>query len=156
MEIQIEAKINIEIDDCNLKKLTMVFLMALRQLFEDFVTQALIHFYQKSLSSGELNNQLKTKKIVQKSHSKRTKLKTIFGDIWVPQIQVRIYQNNKEMQRSITRLLLGVEPRYQIPGFMKELIGLLGSLTTYRVGHKILKMFSNFNCSLMSVWHSVQ
>jgi len=60
------------------------------------------------------------------------------------------------MQQSITRLLLGVESRHQIPGFMKELLGLLGSLTTYRIGHKILKMFSCFNCSIMSIWRSVQ
>jgi len=74
----------------------------------------------------------------------------------VPQIQIRIYQENKLMQRSITRLLLGIEPRYQIPGFMKEILGLLGSLTTYRVGHKIVKMFSGFSCSLMSIYRSVQ
>ncbi|MEA3445957.1 MAG: hypothetical protein U9R19_14655 [Bacteroidota bacterium] len=156
MIINIETKINIEVDNCNLKTLTLAFLIALKPLFKSFVTQALLHFYYESLASGKLCRQLQTNKIIQKSHSKPTKLKTIFGDIWVPQIQVRIYQNNIVMQRSITRLLLGVEPRYQIPGFMKELLGLLGSLTTYRVGHKILKMFSGFNCSLMSIWHSVQ
>ncbi|NCP84141.1 MAG: hypothetical protein GW823_04440 [Bacteroidetes bacterium] len=151
-----EAKLDIEVDNCNLKELTISFLIALRLLFESFVKQALMHYYYGSLSSGTLSKQLQTKKIVQKSHNTLTKIKTIFGDIWIPQIQVRIYQDNKEKQRSITRLLLGVEPRYQIPGFMKELLGLLASLTTYRVSHKIVGMFSGFNCSLMSIWHSVQ
>lgn len=156
MEINLEAKINIKVDNCNLKILTMAFLNALRSLFESFISQSLMLFYQESLLSGKLCKQLQTNKIVQKSHSKQTKFKTIFGDIWVPQIQVRIYQDNILIQRSITRLLLGVESRYQIPGFMKEILGLLGSLTTYRVGHKIVKMFSCFNCSLMSIWRSVQ
>ena len=156
MKIYLEATITLEVDNCNLKTLTMAFLRALNPLFTSIVTQALLHYYHEFLSSGELSKQLQTNKIVQKSHNVTTKLKTLFGDIWVPQIQVRIFQDNSEMQRSITRLLLGVEPRCQIPEFMKELLGLLGSLTTYRVGHRIIKMFSGFKCSIMSIWRSVQ
>ena len=158
MKIYLEATITLEVDNCNLKTLTMTFLRALKPLFRSIVSEALIHYYHESLSSGELCEQLQTNKIVERSHKKQTKLKTLFGDIWVPQIQVRIYPNNPACaeQRSITRLLLGVEPRCQIPGFMKELLGLLGSLTTYRVGHRIIKMFSGFKCSIMSIWRSVQ
>jgi len=85
-----EAKLDIEVDNCNLKELTISFLIALRLLFESFVKQALMHYYYGSLSSGTLSKQLQTKKIVQKSHNTLTKIKTIFGDIWIPKIQVRI------------------------------------------------------------------
>lgn len=146
----------VEVDNCNLKTMTWAFLKALRPVFEDFVSQVLMQYYHDCFSSGELSRQLQTDKIIQKSHSKRTKLKTLFGDIWVPQIQVLILQNNVMKQQCITRLLLGVEPRFQIPGFMKELLGLLGSLTTYRVGDRIIRMFSGFKCSIMSIWRSVQ
>jgi hypothetical protein len=125
-------------------------------IFEDLVTQALLYYYRDVYQSGLLCNQFGTEKIVKKTHSKQTKLKTIFGDIWIPQIQILIFHGNKKTQRSITRLLLGVENRMQIPGFMKELLGILGSLTTYRVGHKIVEMFSGFRCSLMTIWRSVQ
>jgi len=69
MQINLEAKINIKVDNCNLKILTMAFLTALRSLFESFISQALMLFYQESLLSGELCKQLQTNKIVQKSHS---------------------------------------------------------------------------------------
>ena len=42
-------------------------------------------------------------------------------------------------------MLLGVSPKYQIPDFMKELIGWIGSLTTFRVGHNIIGALTNFN-----------
>lgn len=156
MKVNFGIDINIEVADSSLKTLTLAFLASQRLVFKKFVTQSLMYFYQERLASDKLCRQLQAERITQKSHSKTTKLKTIFGDIWVPQIQVLIWQENTSHQRSITRLLLGVEPRCQIPGFMRELLGLLGGFTTYRVGHKILKMFSGFNCSLMSVWRSVQ
>ena len=72
--------------------------------------------------------------IEKKSHSKLTKFKTLFGTIYVPQIQIRVkLKNNKEYQLSITRTLLGISPRFQIPDFMKEFLGWIGAVTTYRV-----------------------
>ncbi len=57
---------------------------------------------------------------------------------------------------SITRTLLEVGIKQQIPDFMKDLMGWIGSLTTFRVGHKIISSLTNFKCSIMSLWESVQ
>jgi hypothetical protein len=42
---------------------------------------------------------------------------------------------------SITRKLLGIEPKKRIPAEIYRKLGLLGSLTTYRVAEKIGGMF---------------
>jgi len=42
---------------------------------------------------------------------------------------------------SITRKLLGMEPRKRIAAEIYRKLGLLGSLTTYRVAEKIGRMF---------------
>ena len=52
--------------------------------------------------------------------------------------------------------MLGVSEKYQIPNFMKELLGWIGSVSTFRIGHKIVGSLTNFKCSLMSVWNSAQ
>jgi len=153
MLIKIETNIEIKIESCELKSLIKVFLQVLSSVFESIVNQALLHYYYEYLADGTLNQLLQTDaRIYQKSHSKLTKLKTLFGTIWIYQIQVKIGKR----QKSITRLLLGVESRLQIPIFMKEILAQIGALTTYRVGEKIIKMLSNFPISLMSIWRSVQ
>jgi hypothetical protein len=156
MEINIEAKISIKIDTCNLRSLTISFLQAICFLFEDFVKQALMLKYNELLHSGDLCKQLQCERIIQKSHSKTITLKTIFGTIHIPQIQLLTCIGDKRSQKSISRWLLGVECRYQIPGFMKEMLGLIGSLTTFRVGNKIIGILCGFRCNLMSLWRSVQ
>lgn len=156
MEINLQTKISIKIENCNLRNLTILFLGAVCSLFEDFVKQALLMRYKHMLESGELQEALKCDKIIQKSQSKTITIKTIFGTIHLPQIQIRVYKGMEIHQESISRFLLGVERRYQIPGFMKEILGMIGSLTTFRVGAKIIKMLCGFKCSLMSIWSSVQ
>jgi hypothetical protein len=39
---------------------------------------------------------------------------------------------------------------------MKDLMGWVGSLTSFRVGHQIVESLTGFKCSLMSIWRSVQ
>jgi hypothetical protein len=155
-QIKLETNIEIKIDTCNLRTLTILFLQAVCSLFEKLVTQALLLKYKELLYSGALQSDLKCDKIVQKSQSNWITIKTIFGTIHLPQIQIRVYYGGKCSQKSISRMLLGVEKRFQIPGFMKEILGMIGSLTSYRVGQKIIRMLCGFRCSLMSIWRGVQ
>ncbi len=162
--INLEAKLTIKVENCNLKSLTILFLQSVCLLFEDFVKQALLSKYRELLQSGALQRELKCDKIIQKSHSKTITIKTIFGTIHLPQIQILEYKSAQVQQRSISRLLLGVEKRFQIPGFMKEILGMIGSLAPFRVGDKIIlrlcsvtvNMLCGFRCSLMSIWRGVQ
>ena len=157
MTIKLESIIEIEVKNCNFKVITIAFLFALKDLFQQFITKVLLHYFEEYYENGKLKNLLNIDNYRKKSTNVSTKFKTLFGDIWVPQIQIRtISEDGKEHQISITRTLLGVSEKYQIPNFMKELLGWIGSVSTFRIGHKIVGSLTNFKCSLMSVWNSTQ
>ncbi len=157
MKINFQTNIDIEIENCNFRTITASFLKALKPIFELFVSKVLILTFYQYYYSGKLNQILDSKVIRLKTTNKKTKFKTLFGTIYVPQIQVRIFDlDGKEHQKSITRILLGVSPKYQIPDFMKELMGWIGSVCTFRVGHNIIGRLTNFSCSLTSMWDSVK
>jgi hypothetical protein len=79
---------------------------------------------------------------------------TIFGIIQIPQLQVKIVDTGK--RKVITRLLLGIGPRIIIPEITIKMIGLMGSLATYRVVRKIAGMFTNVGFSLMTILRCVR
>ena len=146
MKINLSTNIDIEVESCNFRSITISFLHALRPLFELYVGKVLLHYFKHYYYSGKLNKIVGSDIVRLKSTNKRTKFKTFFGNISLAQIQIRVYDSDgKEHQLSITRMLLGVSPKYQIPDFMKELIGWIGSLTTFRVGHNIIGALTNFN-----------
>ena len=157
MEINFQTNINIAIENCNFRNITASFLQVLKPTFELYVEKVLLHFFQQYYNSGKLNQIIDSKIIKLKTTNKRTKFKTLFGTIWVPQIQVRTFDlDGKEHQMSITRILLGVSPKYQIPDFMKELMGWISSVSTFRVGYNIMSTLTGFNFSLTSMWNSVK
>lgn len=157
MQIYLESKINIEVDNCNFKTITAAFLFAINGLFQEYITKVLLAYYNEYYENGKLALLLNIDNYSRKTTNGFTKFKTFFGDIWVPQIQIRTkLENGKNRQISITRILLDVSPRYQIPDFMKELIGWIGAVTTFRVGHNIFSLLTTCKCSLMTIWRSVQ
>lgn len=157
MKLELNVKLEIEVKDCNFKSLTIKFLFALTDLFQQFVTQVLLYYFEKYYDNGKLKDILNIDNYRKKSTNTKTKFKTLFGDIWIPQIQIRtLSKDGKEHQLSISRILLGISRQYQIPDFMKELLGWISSVSTFLVGHKILGSLTNFKCSLMSVWHSAE
>jgi len=156
-QIELEAKIIIKVENCNMQYLTKQFLFSLQTLFQCFVSQVLLYYYEKYYETGELKQLLSIDNYSKKSTTNKTKFKTLFGDIWVPQIQIRTKDaSGKSHQLSITRELLGVSRKLQIPDFLKDMLGWISSVSTFRVGHKIVGLLSNFRCSLMSVWNSVK
>ena len=157
MKLELNVKLEIEVEDCNFKTLTTIFLFALSGLFQQFITQVLLYYFEKYYDNGKLKELLNIDNYRKKTSNNKTKFKTLFGDILVPQIQIRtVSKDGKEHQKSITRILLGVSPQFQIPDFMKKLLGWISSVSPYRVGNEILGSLTNFKCSLMSVWHSAQ
>ena len=139
MIVELNTKIELEVKNCNLKYLTIKFLNACKGLFQQFVSEALLYYFEENYNNGKLKYILDIDNYRKKTSNATTKFKTLFGDIWVPQIQIRtVSKNGKDRQITITRTLLGVSPQYQIPDFMKELSGWISSMTTFRVGHKII------------------
>jgi hypothetical protein len=159
MGYQVNLITNLEIntENCNFKGITISFLFSLKGLFQEYVKLILLHYFEEYYKNGKLAKKLGVETVKKKTANKLTKFKTLFENIEVPQIQVRVIGlDGIERQMSITRILLGVSRKYQIPDFMKELLGWIESVCTYRLGHKITGMLTNFKCSLMSVWNSVQ
>ena len=156
-QFNIETNITFKVDNCNFKNITAIFFAALKQLFSEYAHKVLIHYFEEYYNNGELAQLLGVQSVARKTTNKKTKFITIFGTIWLPQIQVRVvYPDGKKGQKSITRILLGVSPMFQIPDFMKEIMGWISAVAPFRVGHNIIGVLTNLKCSLMSVWRSVQ
>jgi hypothetical protein len=86
-------------------------------------------------------------------HGKETKILTVFQSVKLLQLQVQCKVCGHKFY--ITRKLLGIEPKKRIPADTYRKLGLMGSLTTYRVAEKIVKMFG-WSVDKMTVWKSVQ
>ncbi len=155
--LDLNTNVTFKIDNFNFKNIVITFFSALSSVFEEYLTAVLLHKFEELYSTKQLAGFLKVKSVGKKSTNRKTYFKVFFGRIQVPQIQVIVIDfDGIKHQMSITRRLLGVSPKFQIPDFMKEIIGWIGAITTFRVGHNIIQTLTNFKCSLMSVWSSVQ
>ena len=88
-QIELITNLTINVKNCNLKHLTVKFLFALTDLFQQFVSAVLLYYFEEYYKSGELKKILNIDNYRKKSVNVRTKFKTLFGDIYVPQIQIR-------------------------------------------------------------------
>jgi len=86
-------------------------------------------------------------------HGKKTKVLTVFHWISLPQMQVQCKRCGHKFY--ITRKLLGMEPRKMVPVDTYRRLGLMGSLTTYRVAEKVVRMFG-WSVDKMTIWKAVQ
>ena len=86
-------------------------------------------------------------------HAKDTRISTIFGEIILGQMQVKCKSCGKKMY--ITRKLLNIASRKLMSEGRRKILALLGSLTSFRVSEKILKMMG-VKINKMSVWRCTQ
>jgi hypothetical protein len=86
-------------------------------------------------------------------HGKETKILTIFKWVTLHQLQVQCRKCGHKMY--VLRKLLGMEPMQRIPSETYRKLGLMGSLTSYRVAEKIVTLFG-WAVDKMTVWKSVQ
>lgn len=151
MKVFVPVIIDIDIDSANLKDIINGFREALNPCFQNVVVQVLKYFAAKYMKDGTLNKMLCSSKLTWKTSkgNEMTHIHTIFGKIQVPQLQVK--DHDRKRRPYITRLLLGIKPRVRIPKITVKMIGLMGSLATYRVVKKIASMFTAVNFSLMSI-----
>lgn len=158
MQYKFTIKIDLGVNNCSLKEITAIFIKSLRPVFEKVVKEILITHAEEYMKNGTIQRMLKVKKVVWRSRQgKYTVLKTMFGKIYVPQMRVKYKDElGKIHQKCITRLLLGISPYQRIPDFMKKIIGLMGSLSTYRVCHQVLNVLTACKYSLMSLHRGVK
>ncbi len=158
MTVTISINYKIEIPDCNIETIIACFRQALILFLSDFVNTILIEFaiqYMKEKTflfacEGCGSNHgfiWKTKR------ARDTRISTVFGKIMLWQMQVMCKSCGKKMY--ITRKLLDIAPRQSMSEGTKKLFALLGSLTSFRVSEKMLKLVG-VRIDKMSIWRCTQ
>jgi len=158
MKINYNVNYSVEVENCNIDYLIMVFKQILVIVLTDFITQVLRQFAEAAMQQAKKpfyctgcgNN---TNFIWKTRNAKKMILTTIFAALHLPQMQVQCKCCGKKM--FISRLLLGVEKYQKMSKVTQKMLALLGSLTTFRVSEKITNMFGlAFN--RMTIWRCVQ
>jgi hypothetical protein len=156
--IEFDCQFAVYLKDSTLTSILAAFAELFSQLLADFIQKVLRGFgdyaltlKKKPFACGRCGNDeaftWKTR------HGKPTKIHAFYRWVELQQLQVRCTHCGSKM--SITRHLLGIEPRKRIPAAISRKLGLLGSLTTYRVAEKIGRMFG-WTVDKMTIWSAVQ
>ena len=156
--IEFGCQFRIELTDSSLEAILKAFCKLLPELLRDFIQKVLVGFgeYGMGLSRkpcccDECGND---KEFIWKTrHGKETKILTVFQWVSLEQLQVQCKRCGHKMY--LTRKLLGMEPMKRIPAETYRRLGLVGSLTSYRVAKKIVSMFG-WTVDKMTIWKSVQ
>jgi septum formation topological specificity factor MinE len=156
--IGFDCQFEVQLKDSRLSTVLAAFSELLSEMLTDFIQKVLVGF-------GEYAMTLKKKPFAceccgngeeftwKTKHGKATTILTIYRWVVLKQLQVLCKKCGHKFY--ITRSLLGIEPRKRIPAETYRKLGLLGSLTTYRVAEKIGGMFG-WAIDKMTVWKAVQ
>ncbi len=158
MQVTIKVDYIVEIPDSNIETITACFKKVLLLFLREFVIRIINEFAIQYMNQE--TQPFACTKCGSKSgfawktkHAKDTKIATIFGTIILGQMQVKCKSCGKKMY--ITRKLLDIAPRKLMSGSTKKIFALLGSLTSFRVSEKILKMVG-VKMNKMAVWRCTQ
>ena len=66
-KINLETKITIKVENTNFRKITFIFLYAIRELFEEYVTKILLHYFEEYYKRGQLEKILGVQKVMKKT-----------------------------------------------------------------------------------------
>ncbi len=155
--IDFNCQFKMHIKDSRISTILASFAAVLPQLLTDFFQKVLVGF-------GEYAMALKKKPFTCKCgndadfiwktrHGKKTKIHGFYRWVELQQLQVKCKLCGSKMY--ITRKLLGMEPMKRIAPEIYRKLGLLGSLTTFRVAEKIGGMFG-WAVDKMTIWSAVQ
>jgi hypothetical protein len=156
--IGFDCQFEVQLKDSGLSTILAAFGELLCRLLSDFIQKVLVGY-------GEYAMTLKKKPFAcsccgndegftwKTKHGKETKILTVYRWVQLQQLQVLCKKCGHKFY--ITRTLLGIEPKKRIPSETYRKLGLLGSLTTYRVAEKIGSMFG-WAVDKMTVWGAVQ
>ncbi len=158
MKLHFNCTIDIDIMSPKLKDICKNFTQIIKILLQEFFSQVITAFADEYMNQSvkpfscdicNNNTQFKWKT----HHGKATSIVTIFGTLNLFQLQIECKTCKHRMY--ITRKLLNIAPRKRIPLETVRRLGLIGSLTTYRVAHKIVGMFG-IVLDKMTIWRAVQ
>jgi len=156
--IGFDCQFDVHLKDSTISSILIAFAELLPQLLADFFQKVLVGFGEhamalkkKPFACGCCGNDedftWKTR------HGKETKIHAFYRWVRLQQLQVHCKRCGSKLY--ITRKLLGMEPNKRIAAEVYRKLGLLGSLTTYRVAEKIGGMFG-WAVDKMTIWSAVQ
>jgi hypothetical protein len=156
--IGFDCQFDVRLKDCTIASILAAYAELLPQLLADFFQKVLIGYGEhamalkrKPFACGCCGNDedftWKTR------HGKETRIHGFYRWVSLQQLQVRCKRCGTKLY--ITRKLLGMEPNKRIAAEVTRKLGLLGSLTTYRVAEKIGGMFG-WAVDKMTIWSAVQ
>jgi len=156
--IEFSCQFRVEISSSSLATILIAFSKLLPQILTDFIQKVLLGFGEnamgqtrKPFSCDKCGND---KEFIWKTrHGKATKILTVYQWVILQQLQIQCKECGHKI--NITRKLLGIEPMKRIPKEVYRKLGLIGSLTTYRVAKKIVSMFG-WAVDKKTIWKSVQ
>ena len=156
--VEYECQFRLSLKDCRLMTLLAAFALLLPQILTDFLQKALMGYAemvmawpQKPFACDQCGNNQAF--IWKTRHGKPTKILTTFQWVVLRQLQVQCQPCGHKFY--ITRTLLGLERHERIPMAVFRKLGLIGSLTTYRVAAKIVSTFG-WTLDKMTIWKAVQ
>jgi len=156
--VEYDCQFRAHLKDGSLTTILSAFCKLLPQILTDFIQKALIGYGEyvmslpkKPFCCKECGNDREF--IWKTRHGKGTKILTVFQWVLLQQLQVQCKKCDHKFY--VTRMLLGIEANKRIPAAMYRKLGLIGSLTTYRVAEKIISTFG-WTVDKMTVWKSVQ
>lgn len=162
MQFEIQAKIVINVESSNLMEVLRAFLRCLGSLFEQVLSHVVLH-YASLYATNSRMQQLLNLSATETWHWKNKlgyhpiAVKTLFGKILLPNHIVEILRQDGNRQKmTLGRKLIEISPYFQIPDEIKELVGTLGALMSYRNVLKSMLSYSLLGISLSSIWRCLQ
>lgn len=155
--VEYDCQFRVQLKDANIITILSAFCKLLPELLTDFIQKAITGYgeyimgLRKKPFCCDCGNDREF--IWKTRHGKETKILTVFAWVTLRQLQVQCKKCGKKIY--LLRKILGIEPMQRIPVDTYRKLGLLGSLTTYRVAEKIVTMFG-WAIDKMTVWRSVQ
>jgi hypothetical protein len=156
--IEFSCQFRVEISSSSLATILIAYSKLLPQILTDFIQKVLLGFGENAMGQTKkpfcCDKCGNDKEFIWKTrHGKETKILTVYQWVRLQQLQVQCKGCGHKL--NITRKLLGMEPMKRIPAEVYRKLGLIGSLTTYRVAKKIVSMFG-WTVDKKTIWKSVQ
>jgi hypothetical protein len=156
--VAFNCQFEVELADAKLITILTSFCSYLPELLREFVQKILTGFAEQAMkmekkpfSCDKCSNDGNF--IWKSRHGKQTKILTVFNWLTLQQLQVQCKKCGHKFY--ITRKLLDLAPKKRIPDETCRKLGLLGSLTSFRVAEKVTTMFG-WTIDKMTIWRSVQ
>jgi hypothetical protein len=162
MQFELQTKVVINVESSNISEITTCFLKSLAPIFAQMVSMVMFHYRDEYEKRGHISSLLSLEAgdswcWKSKEGYNKITINSLFGKITLPNPVVRIKKKDGSIcSKVLGRKLLSVSPFMQVPDFMKQMVGTLGGLMSFRNVEKSMQVFGIFNISLGSIWGSLQ